>query len=179
MPFPLLRVVGTYLNIEVLMPPERLHWSRLLGRPMLSQIVTMTNDGWGDDLGPVFIEEMHGRSCVISYITYDVDTGFTDWYSNVHVDCIPGATRAQVWGVKLTDQTTSDAAFGRCWMARHGHPWPMVGMGVVHPVVARLYQRHLAFHDTWLEHIRDRREMTRQLRLEMAVEESESDEFDV
>ena len=45
MSFPLLRAVGTYLNIEVLMPPERLHWSRLLGRPMLSQIVTMTNDG--------------------------------------------------------------------------------------------------------------------------------------
>ena len=55
MSFPLLRAVGTYLNIEVLMPPERLRWSRLLGRPMLSQIVTMTNDGWGDDLGPVFI----------------------------------------------------------------------------------------------------------------------------
>ena len=53
------RAVGPYLDISVLMPPMRLRWSRLLGRPMMERITVVAYGGMAE-VGPVFVDEVAG-----------------------------------------------------------------------------------------------------------------------
>ena len=55
--FPLLFLVGDYLprDLDQLMPPCRLRWSRRLGRPLMKMYSHRTD---GDEIGVAYIEEL-------------------------------------------------------------------------------------------------------------------------
>jgi hypothetical protein len=135
------------VGIEVYVPPVRRHWARRLGRPIMSPFV-LTANGF-DDLGPVFVEELHGKNCLMSYKTHIDDC------ENVHTGCVPGVTREQVWRARLIDYTNGDEAFMKRWLIIYGQPWPMTRVGA-HPVLADVYKQWLAFHERWLEHCWER-----------------------
>ena len=113
-PFPLLRIVASYLDIEILMPPMRLHWSIILGRPMLDAITVMEQGV--DELGPVFIDEVAGLDCLINYRVVNPDTGHRDWHNNVPAVDVMG-NRDQCWYVRLIDPTRRDVQFEMEWRA--------------------------------------------------------------
>ena len=155
--FPLLRAVESYLNISNLMPAIRLHWSRLLGRPMMES-VAVADYVRGDEIGPVFIEEIFGKICTAHYRHLD-GNGHRDWYTKV-----PGLTvagnRAQCWQMRVVDPLHQDAQFEFDWRVRYGQSWPLVAPGTSHPALARLYERYTAFYDSWLDHIQERENTT-------------------
>ena len=135
------------VGINAYMPPVRRHWSQVLGRPILSPL-TLTADGY-DDLGPAFIDELHGKNCLVSYETYKGSC------ENVHMGCIPGVTREQVHRVRLLDYTAGDVDFMKRWLTIYRHPWPMTNAGI-HPALADAYKRWTDFQDQWLEHCWER-----------------------
>jgi hypothetical protein len=131
------------IGIEIYMPPVRRHWSRVLGRPMLSPI-QLTADGY-DDLGEVFLEELYGKECIVSFDSY-CGPG-----QHVHISRLPGFSKSTVWHVRLEDENAGDANFARRWHTIYGHPWPMTKAGV-HPALVDAYKRWLEFKDQWQRH---------------------------
>ena len=128
MELPLLRAVKGFLSIELLMPPMRLHWSRILGRPMMEDI--NLTDGQGE-IGPVFIDEVAGKECLISYRCLNPQTGHREF-----VNTVPAADalsdREHCWFVRVMDATHADVPFERDWRARYGVRWPLVSPHATH-----------------------------------------------
>ena len=56
-PFPLLRMVGNFISYDQLMPPVRLRYSQLLGRPLMEPRAPLDHF-LGSVLGGIYIEEV-------------------------------------------------------------------------------------------------------------------------
>ena len=147
------------IGIEIYMPPVRRHWSQVLGRPILSPL-TLTADGY-DDIGAVFIDELHGKNCLVTYETYKGSC------ENVHIGCIPGVIRNQVWRARLIDYTSGDVEFMKRWQLVYNNPWPMCNIGV-HPALEEAYKRWTDFQEQWMQHCWER-EAQAISRVEMGV----------
>ena len=140
-PFPLLRMVSEYLTIDEFMPPCRLRWSRRLGRPLMQRWWDDRTDY--DEVGSVFIEEVHAHEVLISGKMF-----LRDYYaervrelSSLH----RRHTRAQIWDVVIIDPDFEDAPYAEAWTRRYGGSWPFTGQGSVHPVLRNLYTRYSRF----------------------------------
>ena len=157
-PFPLLRAVKSYLDITALMPPTRLRWSRLLGRPMMETVTTLVDHRMGDEIGPVYIDEVLDTDAVISYRYLRAD-GRRDWHTSVRAADLKG-NRAEFWYVRIIDATLQDVQFEFDWRVCYGHPWPKVAPGIVHPCLARLYDRYVTFDEEWRAHCQEREDTT-------------------
>jgi hypothetical protein len=98
-----------------------------------------------DDLGAVFIDEVLGKNCLVTYETYKGTC------ENVHVGCIPGVTRDQVWRAHLIDYTNADEPFMKRWQTIYHNPWPFTNIGV-HPALEEPYKRWTEFQEQWVQH---------------------------
>ena len=78
---PLLRTVGAYLDIDTLMPPMRLRWSRVLDRPVMQRVSMVADRRVGDEVGYVYVDEVYGRACTVSYRA--LHDGRRDWHHQV------------------------------------------------------------------------------------------------
>ena len=131
-PFPLLRMVGEYLTIDQLMPPCRLRWSRLLGRPMMGSTSRRLRD---DIVGFVYIEELHTyEALIVGRLWADPRPHDVRQLSTLH----RRHNRNQIWSVCIVDPDFEDAPYMEAWRLRYGAPWPCVGPYRVHPVLSRL-----------------------------------------
>ena len=160
-PFPLLRAVKSYLDISSLMPPTRLRWSRLLGRPMMETVTVLANHRVGDEIGPVYIDEVVNTDAVISYRYLRAD-GRRDWHTSVRAADLRG-NRADFWYVRIIDATLQDVRFEFDWRACYGQAWPKVASGAIHPCLARLYERYVTFNEEWCAHCQGREDTTYEL----------------
>jgi hypothetical protein len=131
------------VGINAYLPPSRRHWSHVLGRPILSPH-TLTADGY-DDLGAVYIDEVLGKNCLVTYETYKGTC------ENIHVGCIPGITRDQVWRARLLDYTNGDEPFMKRWQTIYHNQWPFTNIGV-HPALEEPYKRWTEFQEQWVQH---------------------------
>ena len=68
--------------------------------------------------------------------------------------------RADFWYVRIIDVTLQDVRFEFDWRACYGHPWPKVAPGIVHPCLARLYDRYATFDEEWRAHCQEREDTT-------------------
>jgi hypothetical protein len=146
-PFPLMRAAMSYLTVDDLMPPMRLRWSRALGRPLMNT-VTEREGNVVDHIGAVFIEEVMGKRCFLSYTERFGD-------SRVHVDNMPAheGVRAHYWEVSIVDSTFAHLQVDTAWQARYGKPWPLVAERRPHPALSRLCARYYTFLAEWTVHV--------------------------
>jgi hypothetical protein len=175
MTFPLLRTVGAFLNIDTLMPPMRLRWSRILGRPVMQRVSVVVDRRAGDEVGCVYIDEVCGRACTVSYRA--LHNGRRDWYHQVpSTDIVVGdRPREQYWYARVVDATYQDVPFELDWRARYAQVWPYVAARTVHPALVRLYYRYLVFEEEWREHCDERETVTYRLLQDSDADDSTSD----
>jgi hypothetical protein len=81
--------------------------------------------------------------------------------------------RDHFWYIGLVDLLCQDAQVEFAWRACYGLDWPMIAPATVHPVLARLYERFVAFHGTWVDHVQEREDTTYRQRVEMLEEDTE------
>ena len=130
-----------YLDISPLMPPVRLQYSKLLGRPLMDpayqhQIAVS-----------VFVEEMLPHpDAVLTGHQEEFDP--TPWRVDELAPSI--RTRDAFYWVYL--RADGDRDFADDWKARYGHDWPFVADGRPHPALANLYLRHRDFWSYWCNH---------------------------
>ena len=138
----MMAAVDLMIGMEIYLPPVRRHWSRLLGRPIMSPIA-LSADGY-DDMGPAYIDELHNKNCVMSYESYFGP-------GRMHVAWLPNLERSQVWQVRLLDPNAGDVEFAKRWMLIYNHPWPMTIVGV-HPALVDAHKQWVDFQTEWQKH---------------------------
>ena len=127
------------------MPPERLRWSRTLRRPLISHA-----EPYDNSIGPVMISEVleHEDARVGGNCTHR---------NNILFICRP-VRKLQprhrspdcFWGVYL--YSDDDREFNASWEVTHGHRWPFIAGGGVHPALRRLYRKYQQFEREWSRH---------------------------
>jgi hypothetical protein len=137
-------LVHEYLDLDAVMPPERLRWSRTLGRPFMSGAEPDDNI-----IGPVWITE------VLEHEDARVGGNCVD-RDNLLFICRP-VRKLQphqrsvdaFWGVYL--YSDDDREFNTKWEEKHGHRWPFIAGGV-HPALRRLCHQYRQFEREWALH---------------------------
>ena len=149
MPSPLLRMVADYLNLDQLMPPCRLRWSRLLRRPMMEMFTTSSE---GDIIGLVFVEEIIPHNArILSYEAVPQDR-FTVVQTLRWSSSCRGRTHRDIWEVSILGEDNEDEPFMEAWKQRYGEGWPLVGRERAHPALQNLYRNYQRFcHSVCLE----------------------------
>ena len=177
MTFPLLRTVGAYLDIDTLMPPMRLRWSRILGRPVMQRLSVVVDRRVGDEVGYVYVDEVCGRACTVSFRA--LHDGCRDWYHQVPgTDIVVGGRpREQCWYARIVDATCQAALFELDWRARYAQVWPYVAARTVHPALVRLCYRHLVFDEEWRQHCEEHENATYRLLQDSDADDSMSDDM--
>ena len=172
MAFPLLRLVKSYLTVDELMPPTRLRWSRILGRPMMDRIIA-TRYHMADEVGPVYIEEVIGRDCLVS------GRRLVDG-NRMFIDPVPAATlsgdRTEFWYLRILDPLNRDVDFEQVWRDRYGLPWPLLAPFAVHPALRRLHNNYVRFLDAWARRSQEREETIYRQRVGEESDEDMSEE---
>ena len=149
-PFPLLRMVGTFISYDQLMPLVRLQYSRLLGRPIMEPRAPLDHF-MGSVLGGIYIEEvLHINAWVVGHTQLARGWARTGTWSQD--EAYRRNTRELFWRVELRDVHYGDEVFFDAWVARYGGEWPYIGPGRVHPGLERLYAAYRAFDDLIDEH---------------------------
>jgi hypothetical protein len=149
--------VHEFLDIEPLMPPGRLRFSKLLGRPLMRCLSCKC-------LEEEFIDNLQGIDCTVAgeygerlYVspTSDYCQRLRVWSG--HVSAAP----MDLVGVVIVSD--EDLEFGRRWAAKYKHIWPWVNDGddgmEAHPAIAYLdilYYRRSSIN-TWDELLTQRR----------------------
>ena len=78
-PFPLLRMVGNFMSYDQLMPPVRLRYSQLLGRPLMEPRAPLDHF-LGSVQGGIYIEEvLHINAWVVGHTQLARGLG-ADWH---------------------------------------------------------------------------------------------------
>ena len=131
----------SYLDISPLMPPVRLHYSKLLGRPLMDpayqhQIAVS-----------VFVEEMLQHPDAV-LMGHQEEFDPTPW----RVDELPPSIRTRDAFYWVYLRADDDRDFADDWKARHGHDWPFVADGRPHHALTNLYLRHRDFWNYWSNH---------------------------
>ena len=144
-------LVHEYLDLDAVMPPERLRWSRTLGRPFMSGAEPDDNI-----IGPVWSTE------VLEHEDARVGGNYAG-RNNLLFICRPVRKLQSrhhspdaFWGVYL--YSDDDREFNAKWEDKHGHRWPFIAGGGVHPALRRLYHKYQKFEREWSPHA-DKSEM--------------------
>ena len=139
-------LVHKFLDLDAVMPPERLRWSRALGRPFMSGA-----EPDDDIIGPVWITEVLGEDARVG--------GNCAGRNNLLFMCrpvrkLPPHCRSMdtFWGVYI--YSDKDREFNAKWVERHGHHWPYIAGGV-HPALRNLYIQYQQFEQAWAMHADD------------------------
>ena len=126
-----------YLDITPLMPPDRLRWSRLLGRPLMEGAGQRT-------IAAVNTEEMRPYpECEVLWYYQDED------YVGVERGLVEDLPADAFW-VYLVSEGDDD--FAAAWLLKHGHEWPFVADRQPHPALANLRRRYIRCWGDWNDH---------------------------
>ena len=137
-PFPggVQHIILGYLNVEPLMPPGRLHVSKVLKRPIMERV---SSTG-------VFIPSDR-EEILRSGVQFEV------FGTVMRGDRRPapfsgmGAMRNMTCHVYI--KVAENTEFCEAWIAEHGSPWPNAH-GEAHPLLLPLLQRYDAHMDEWM-----------------------------
>ena len=129
--------IHEFLDIEPLMPPGRLRFSKLLGRPLMRYLDCKC-------LEKEFLDNLQDIDCTVAGEYGDRLYAATEnkYWQRLRVwsGHVSSAPRDLV-GVMITSD--EDLDFGRKWYATYGNTWPFVEAGdegpEVHPAFAYLY----------------------------------------
>ena len=142
---------------------------------MMETVTVLANHRVGDEIGPVYIDEVVNTDAVISYRDLRAD-GRRDWYTNARA-ADPRGNRAEFWYMRIVDPDHQDAPFEFAWRERYGLQWPYTRPHTPHPALYRLSERFSAFHDDWVDHVREREETIYQRRVEAEGGVSEDEDM--
>jgi hypothetical protein len=143
---PLFLVSQFLPDLEAMMPPCRLRWSRRLGRPLMGMYL----EDAGDRLGSAYIEELHQYDVLFTGIQSQM-VGRPIWVTMRSRD-VQVYDRRGLWDVSIYDENYEDRPFMEAWEQRYGVPWPMITRRAVHPVLERLEQAYHRFSEEVREH---------------------------
>ena len=139
-------LVHKFLDLDAVMPPERLRWSRALGRPCMS-----VADDDDNIVGPVWITEVLDEDAKVGGNCVERD--------RIVFMCrpmrrLPPRCRNMdnFWGVYI--YSDGDREFNAEWFEKHGRQWPFIAGGV-HPALRRLYAQYQQFEQVWAMHADD------------------------
>ena len=139
-------LVHEFLDLDAVMPPERLRWSRAVGRPFMSGA-----EPDDDIIGPVWITEVLDEDARVG--------GNCAGRNNLLFMCrpvrkLPPRCRNMdnFWGVYI--YSDGDRGFNANWLEKHGRKWPFV-VGGVHPALRSRYNQYLNFERAWSQHADD------------------------
>ena len=129
-----------FLDIKLVMPPERLRWSRLLKRPVMHPAEQEDRC-----VGTIYIEEVlpHEEAQVGGQRVYRSESII---FVERSVADLPQCLRCRdfFWGVHLYSER--DRPFTEAWEAKCGHNWPRI---------AHNTNRYLDFEFNWSGHAGD------------------------
>jgi hypothetical protein len=128
----------SYLDITPLMPPERLHYSKLLHRPLMEDA-----DAGEDSIAPAYLEELPPE-CEAEVRYRHIDAIYC---ARGRLAELPLHYRnASTFWVCI--RSTGDREFATEWKAKCGQPWPHVD-GAPHPALANLRRVYMKFWGAW------------------------------
>ena len=134
--------VYEFLDIEPLMPPGRLRFSKLLGRPMMDTLqCNCTGVANIDELRHMDCR-VHGGSAFYLFRS-TVPTSYRPWMG--HVRDAPNLVGVRI----ISDE---DADWGEAWYRRYNALWPEIAdgeYGIVHPALENLTAIHDDFEVEW------------------------------
>ena len=136
--------IHEFLDIEPLMPPGRLRFSKLLGRPLMRYLDCKC-------LEREFLDNLQDIDCTVAGEYGDRLYAATEnrYWQRLRVwsGHVSSAPRDLVGVMIISDE---DLDFGRKWYATYGYTWPHVDDGdegpEVHPAIAHLwpvYHQHV------------------------------------
>ena len=138
-------LVHKFLDLDAVMPPERLRWSRALGRPFMS-----VADDDDDIVGPVWITEVLDEDAKVGGNCVEGDRLV---FMCRPMRRLPPRCRNMdnFWGVYYSD---GEREFNADWFEKHGRQWPFIAGGV-HPALRRLYAQYQQVEQVWAQHADD------------------------
>ena len=136
-------LVHKFLDLDAVMPPERLRWSRALGRPFMSGA-----EPDDDIIGPVWITEVLDEDARVGGNCAGRNNLLFMWRP---VRKWPPRYRNSdnFWGVYI--YSDKGRQFNAKWVEKHGHHWPYIGGGM-HPALRNLCIQHQHFEQAWALH---------------------------
>ena len=139
-------LVHKFLDLDAVMPPERLRWSRALGRPCMS-----VADDDDNIVGPVWITEVLDEDAKVGGNCVERDRLV---FMCRPMRGLPPRCRNMdnFWGVYI--YSDGDREFNAEWFEKHGRQWPFIAGGV-HPALRRLYAQYQQFEQVWAQHADD------------------------
>ena len=139
-------LVHEFLDLEAVMPPERLRWSRALGRPFMSRA-----EDDDDIIGPAWITEVLDEDTRVGGNCVD---GNRLVFMCRPLRMLPPRCRNMdnFWGVYI--YSDGDREFIADWFEKHGRRWPFIAGGM-HPALRRLYDQYEQFEQVWAQHADD------------------------
>ena len=143
-----------FLDVAPLMPPARLRFSKLLGRPLMEPVechcvATVSLDEVRDTEW-----EVHGQTG--NEIRFAIGEAWPRPYLDVWCGLARDAP-ADLVGVCLV--SNEDWTFGAGWQARHGACWPAQALDdfeIDHPAIEPLVRRYHEWQREWREQLDER-----------------------
>ena len=147
--------IYAFLDITPLMPPARLKFSRLLGRPLMAEIGC-------NCIASVTLDEARRLDCEVSGQHGNLIRFLIGSWPFPSLALWRGAARdapADLVGVSIVSD--EDQAFGEAWFARYGAHWPHhwleeEALYDAHPELQRLEQLYLARCQDWKQQVQRR-----------------------
>ena len=143
-----------FLDIEPLMPPARLRFSRLLDRPLMTPLECHC-------IAAVSLDEARADWEVCGQTGNEIQFAIGELWTP-YLDAWRGLARdapADLVGVCLVSD--EDCEFGAEWEARHGACWPMQALDdfeIDHPALEPLVRRYHEWIREWREQLGGRLE---------------------
>lgn len=150
--------IESFLDVGRLMPPTRLRWSKVLGRPLLHKLYRQHVPpgplyrtereyvDYGDLVGAVLIEEVIHLDCMI-YGRLPSKYGIGRVVQ--HTSELNPTDVEQLFDVHIIDPEWTDNEFATTWYAKCGAEWPSVGEGRVHHGLCKLHGEYTGFELEW------------------------------
>ena len=145
-----------YLEFAPLMPPKRLQYSKLLGRPCMADMELEGNDEY---ITPIFADEAMYLACALECTWISTlgapmtgnlpSTALRDPHDPVLLHRA-GPARDLIWTAIVVDDGDKD--FNAAWIAKYSYPWPFVGEGTAHPALSNLLLEYDDFYLQWQTH---------------------------
>ena len=148
--------IESFLDVGRLMPPNRLRWSKVLGRPLLHKLYRQDSPpgrpyerayvDYGDLVGAVMIEEVIDLDCMI-FGRLPTEYGI-DKVVRRTSELRPSEVE-EMFDVHIIDPAWSDDEFAATWHAKYGTEWPCVGEGRIHHGLCKLHGKYTGFKLEW------------------------------
>ena len=144
-----------FLDLTPLMPPKRLHYSKLLRRPCMLGADYR-------DIAAVFADEVADLDCTLEaqcMTKFDcpmfaciLSSSLRDPTDSI-LQLRPAPLRDQIWRARILQEGfDDDGRFFRKWLVRYGVNWPHISPDTHHPALCGLVNRHEEFLEAWESH---------------------------